>query len=101
MKVINDQHDPVCNSKTKAFGQLHRGDVFEHGGRILMKLEPFWYVSSTESRCHEESSPVTLLKTNAIRIKGNPGNCDDGRMSRFENSTMVTPCDRATLYLKG
>ena len=100
MKVLDEQHEDCGKPKTKSFGQVRKGDVFEHGGRILMKIETFWYVSNRHDD-DRDCPPLVFLKTNAIRLKGNPASYDDGRMSRFEDNTAVTPRDHAVLYLKG
>jgi hypothetical protein len=105
MKVYDEKKEMVAERVSKRFGDLKNGTVFTNGGRALVKVSAIWrphfHLGDYDNdRLHP---PIEWERVNAIRlahVHQQPHSCD-GQFSSFDDSTMVTVCPDATIYLKG
>lgn len=102
MKICDSKHEE-CGKIQKYFGDLKVGSVFLHGGRALMKIEPYWLPIVAEYSTYTGPPIKEWKQYNAIRL-GHFSECNrnkDGYFSAFDGHTEVTLCPNATIYLKG
>jgi hypothetical protein len=103
MKIYDEKK--VCEDigEKMEFRALRYGAIFTYGGRVLLKVTPFWrpYLKAEANRC--EPPILNWEKINAVRLGhiGQPCHDRDGFFSTFSNDTEVVHCPDAAIYLKG
>jgi len=103
MKIFDEKKICEVPGEKMEFRELRYGAVFVHGGRVLLKVTPFWRPYMKAEATRHEAPILGWEKINALRLGhiSHPCHDRDGCFSTFSNETEVVHCPDAAIYLRG